>query len=221
MRMFRLPARCAGDVGSARQWPRGSSLRRKARFFASRRASALPERTSAAERRGRSSPHTEKAGIVPLPPWKKGPSDLPAEGPFPVPGRARRRRSNVNLKISAIQYAGAMRQPPLFGQAREGRFDSGQKIHRNGQPVVSGKDPVRMQPLNPLHGAPEQLRIRGRVKRVETALIDQVAGVEIPARRLVKAAVPRGVAGRVEDGERPVSQRNNVAIAQNPALGGP
>lgn len=82
------------------------------------------------------------------------------------------------------------------------------------QLVMTGQNFPDVQCPNRLDGAVKLLRIRGGIKRVQAALIDQVAGVQVFPLRLVKAAMPRGMPGRVDHLQCAVSQLQAVAAMQ-------
>ena len=56
---------------------------------------------------------------------------------------------NMDLEYPKVEYAAALPQLSVFGQAAERRLDFPNQGRRNVQPVVAGQDPVDLQTADP------------------------------------------------------------------------
>lgn len=81
---------------------------------------------------------------------------------------------------------------------------------------MAGQYSCYRQAFDPLNGFPEKLWVCCRIKRIQASHIQQISGKEIPALRLIKATVSRGMARRVDHFQPPVSKIEDIPITQKP-----
>ena len=105
----------------------------------------------------------------------------------------------MDLEISKIKYAGSLFQFAGNRQFTEAFFYSIDQVCRNIELMVAGQDALCVKFPDSLYRLEKLLRISCRIKRIETAPIDQVPGIQIFSLRLIEAAVTGGVSGRMND----------------------
>ena len=105
--------------------------------------------------------------------------------------------SNVDLKGAKVKYPATLFQFSIAFQPAKRALNLTNEAGGDVQPVVAGQHPANVQAADFLHRFKELPGVGGGVKRVQTAQVGQVAGVQVFPLGLIKAAVARRVAGGV------------------------
>lgn len=141
-------------------------------------------------------------------PGERGSTLSPAPAPVQITG------SEVDLETVEGKNTASLTEQPLPFQMLPGGIHPGSEIRRKIHPMMAGQDPRNRKMTDPFHRPGKLLRIGGGIEGVQASRIEQVPGKEEPPRRLVKAAMSRGMSRRVEDLHLPPAQVDDLPVAE-------
>ena len=119
------------------------------------------------------------------------------------------------LKIPKRKQAVSLLELSFPFQLRKRRFDLGYQRNGNVQRMMPGQNFFNFIFPYPFYRAIKQLRIGGRVKRIERSFVYQISRIQILPFRLVKTAMSGRMPRRVNDLNLPPAQIQKLAVAQD------
>lgn len=82
--------------------------------------------------------------------------------------------------------------------------------------MMTGQDLFYFICSHPFYRLIEKLRIRGWIKGIKTALVNQITRIKVSSFRFIKTTVPRRMSWRVDHLNFPSTQVQPIAVSQNP-----
>ena len=121
----------------------------------------------------------------------------------------------MDLKIPKRKQAVSLLELSFPFQLCKRRFDLGYQRNGNVQRMMPGQNFFNFIFPYPFYRAIKQLRIGGRVKRIERSFVYQISRIQILPFRLVKTAMSGRMPRRVNDLNLPPAQIQKLAVAQD------